>query len=166
VPAITVIGGGMAGSGEQLRAIVGESASLVKAKLTYRLNAFTAQFVERSPFACVATGRLNGGFDISPRGDPRIALLFLIPGIGDTFRVNGTPAITDDEALLAKCAVNGKAPRLGIVLSVREAYNQCARALIRSDLWNPKRHVERGELPSTGEILKALARVMNKFDLT
>jgi PPOX class probable FMN-dependent enzyme len=89
--------------------------------------------------------------------DPRIALLFLVPGVGDTFRVNGTAVITDDEELLSASAVNGKVPRLGIVVSVQEAYTQCAKALIRSDLWNPKQHIERTDLPSHGEILKAIS---------
>jgi uncharacterized protein len=89
--------------------------------------------------------------------DPRIALLFLIPGVGDTFRVNGTALITDDEQLLADSAVNGKVPRLGILVSVKEAYTQCAKALIRSDLWNPEQHVSRSDLPAHGEILKAIS---------
>jgi uncharacterized protein len=89
--------------------------------------------------------------------DPRIALLFLIPGVGDTFRVNGTAMITDDEELLSASAVEGKVPRLGIVVSVQEAYTQCAKALIRSDLWNPEHHIERADLPSHGEILKAIS---------
>jgi len=177
-------------SEERLRAILGEPTDLVKAKLADRLNTLTAQFVERSPFVCVATGRPDGGLDVSPRGDPagfvsvldertlllperpgnrlgdtltnllsdpRIALLFLIPGVGDTFRVNGTAVITDDGELLANSAVEGKTPRLGIVVSVREAYTQCAKALIRSDLWNPAHHIERAELPSHGEILKAIS---------
>ena len=57
--------------------------------------------------------------------DPRIALLFLIPGVGDTFRVNGRGVITDDSELLAPCAVEGKPPRLGILVSIEEAYTQC-----------------------------------------
>ena len=89
--------------------------------------------------------------------DPRIALLFLIPGVGDTFRVNGTAVITDDRDLLEASAVDGKAPRLGILMSVREAYTQCAKALMRSDLWNPRNHIERSDLPSHGEILKLLS---------
>ena len=89
--------------------------------------------------------------------DPRIALLFLIPGIGDTFRVNGTAVITDDEELLSASEVNGKVPRLGIVVSVTEAYTQCAKALIRSDLWNSDNHIERSELPPHGEILKLIS---------
>lgn len=89
--------------------------------------------------------------------DPRIALLFLIPGVGDSFRVNGTAVIVDDEELLAESTVDGKAPRLGILITVDEAYTQCSKALIRSDLWNPEKHVDRSELPSGGEILKAVS---------
>jgi PPOX class probable FMN-dependent enzyme len=88
--------------------------------------------------------------------DPRIALLFLIPGVGDTFRVNGTAVITDDRDLLGPCAVAGKVPRLGVLVTVLEAYTQCAKALIRSDLWNPERHIQRSALPSHGAILKSL----------
>jgi len=89
--------------------------------------------------------------------DPRIALLFLVPGVGDTFRVNGTAAVVDDPELLAPCAVDGRAPKLGIRVAIEEAYTQCPKALIRSDLWNPERHVDRSELPRSGEILKAIS---------
>src|SRR5689334_15327457 len=94
--------------------------------------------------------------------DPRIALLFLIPGIGDTFRVNGRATIVDDAELLAPSAVDGKIPRLGILVAVEEAYTQCSKALIRSDLWNPEHHVDRSELPSSGEILRSVRE--DEFD--
>jgi uncharacterized protein len=89
--------------------------------------------------------------------DPRIALLFLIPGVGDTFRVNGTAVIVDDPAVLAPSAVEGKVPRLGILVSIEQAYTHCPKALIRSDLWNPARHVDRSELPSSGAIMRTVA---------
>jgi PPOX class probable FMN-dependent enzyme len=88
--------------------------------------------------------------------DPRIALLFLIPGVGDTFRVNGEAVIVDDPELLAPSAVEGKVPRLGIVVTIHEAYTQCPKALIRSDLWNPERHLDRSELPSSGAVFRSL----------
>jgi len=88
--------------------------------------------------------------------DPSIGLLFLIPGVGDSFRVNGRGFITDDEELLAASEVEGSAPKLGIVVEIEEAYTQCSKALIRSDLWNPERHIDREELPSGGEILRSL----------
>jgi uncharacterized protein len=89
--------------------------------------------------------------------DPRIGLLFLIPGVGDTFRVNGRAQLVQDDELLAPSAVDGRAPRLGILVAIEEAYTQCSKAVIRSDLWNPERHVDRSELPSSGEILRSLA---------
>ncbi len=89
-------------------------------------------------------------------GDPRIALLFLIPGVGDTFRVNGRAAIVEDPELLEPSVVDGKVPRLGILVSIEEAYTQCAKALIRSEMWNPERHIERSELPSAGAIRRSL----------
>jgi hypothetical protein len=88
--------------------------------------------------------------------DPRIALLFLIPGIGDTFRVNGTAELIDDPELLADSTVDGKAPRLGLLIAIAECYTQCSKAMIRSELWNPERHIDRSELPSSGAIFRAL----------
>jgi|SRR5579872_3472559 len=173
----------------ELRAIVGAPTELVLSKISDRLNELTRQFIERSPFLCVATKMTDGGVDVSPRGDPpsfvrilddrtllipdrpgnriadtltnlladpSIGLLFLIPGIGDSFRVNGRGAITDDPELLAACEVEGSVPRLGIIVSIEEAYTQCSKALVRSDLWNPDRHLERSQLPSSGEILRSL----------
>jgi PPOX class probable FMN-dependent enzyme len=89
--------------------------------------------------------------------DPRIGLLFLIPGIGDTFRVNGRAAIVDDAELLAASAVEGRTPKLGVVVAIEEAFTHCPKALIRSDLWNPDRHVDRSELPSSGAILQSVS---------
>jgi len=176
--------------GTQLRALLGEPTELVKQKISDRLNSLTRQLVERSPFVVVATGRPDGGLDVSPRGDPagfvrildertlllpdrpgnkladtltnlleddRIALLFLIPGVNDTFRVNGRARIVDDPDLLAESTVEGKAPQLGILVEVEEAYTQCPKALLRSELWNPERHIDRSELPRSGEILRATA---------
>jgi PPOX class probable FMN-dependent enzyme len=88
--------------------------------------------------------------------DPRIALLFFIPGVGDTFRVNGTAEILDDPELLADSAVDGKPPRLGLLVTIEECYTQCAKAIIRSELWNPERHIDRSQLPTGGEIFRSL----------
>jgi len=88
--------------------------------------------------------------------DPRVALLFLIPGSGTTFRVNGRAVISADPDLLASFAVSGQAPRTAIVITVETAYFQCARAVVRSQLWDPQRHVDPATLPSPGEILAAL----------
>lgn len=88
--------------------------------------------------------------------DDRIALLFLIPGIGDTFRVNGRAIITDDRELLQACEVAGKVPKLGLLIAIEECYTQCPKAFIRSELWNPEHHLERAQLPSFGAILRAI----------
>ena len=88
--------------------------------------------------------------------DPRVALLFLIPGSGTTLRVNGRAHVSAEPALLASFAVDGKAPRTAIVIETDALYFQCARAIVRSDLWNPERHVAKGDLPTPGEILAAL----------
>src|SRR5215470_2040670 len=120
----------------ELREIIGTPTAVVASKISDRLNALTRQFVERSPFVCVATKLPGGGVDVSPRGDPAgfvrildertlllpdrpgnrladtltnlladpsIGLLFLIPGVGDTFRVNGRAQVVDDLELLEPC---------------------------------------------------------------
>ena len=84
-----------------------------------------------------------------------MGLIFLVPGVHETFRVNGRARISADPALLARFAMDGKAPKTVLVITVQEAFIQCARALVRSDLWNPARHVRRDELPSIGTILAA-----------
>src|SRR6266568_8728990 len=85
--------------------------------------------------------------------DPRVALLFLIPGCGETIRVNGRAAISTDSELCASFAVNEKAPRAVLIVSVDRIYYQCAKAIVRSKLWDPSRHVDRKSLPSSGMIL-------------
>jgi len=173
-----------------LREILGSPSDLTVAKVTDHLTPLTRQFVERSPFVCVAASRPDGGLDISPRGDPagfvrilddrtlviperpgnrladtltnllvdpRIALLFLIPGVGDTFRVNGRAAVVDDPELLAPSTVDGRAPKLSLVATIDEAFTHCQKAFIRSDLSNPDRHVDRSELPTSGAILREVA---------
>jgi PPOX class probable FMN-dependent enzyme len=89
--------------------------------------------------------------------DPRVALLFLIPGVGNTLRVNGRAQLSTDAVLLASFAVDGKAPRCVVVIAVESVYFQCARAIIRADLWNPSKHVSPEALPSAGQILAALS---------
>ncbi len=89
--------------------------------------------------------------------DPRVALLFLIPGVGNTLRVNGRAQISIDPALLDSFAVDDKAPRSVTAITVDTVYFQCARALVRSELWNPAHHRDPKELPSAGQILAALS---------
>lgn len=89
--------------------------------------------------------------------DPRVALLLLIPGIGETLRVNGRAAILVDPELLARFAVNGKAPRSVLRISVEKIFVQCSRAVVRSKLWHPAMQLDRGSLPSLGTILQDLS---------
>ena len=168
-----------------LRAIIGEPLPLVARKVAPRLSTLTRQFIERSPFALLATSAADGSCDVSPRGDPagfvrilgdstllvperpgnriadslrnilqnpHVGLLFVIPGIVDSFRVDGRATITDDAELLAASAVEGQPPKLGIIVDIEHAYTQCGKALIRSQLWDPSRFVDRAVLPTNGEI--------------
>src|SRR2546425_5438613 len=131
----------MLGSENDLRLLLGEPSELVQSKISDRLNDLTRQFVERSPFLCLATSSADGSCDVSPKGDPagfvrildektlllpdrpgnrladslrnilenpHVGLLFLIPGIGDTFRVNGRATLITDEELLAASELEGK----------------------------------------------------------
>lgn len=88
--------------------------------------------------------------------DPRCAFLFLLPGSGTTFRANGRAHLSIEPALLESFAVEGKPPRSVIVMKIDELYFQCARAIVRSDLWNPERHIDPATLPTPGEILAAM----------
>lgn len=89
--------------------------------------------------------------------DPRVALIFLIPGIGETLRINGRATIQTDPALLAKFSIDGKLPRSVVVIIVEAVFFQCSRAILRSQLWNPAYHIERSALPSAGTILEDLS---------
>jgi len=172
-----------------LAALLGEPLAIVCAKVAPKLNALTRQFIEKSPFVCLATSNAEGRCDVSPRGDPvgfvrvldeqtllvperpgnrladslknilsnpRVGMLFVIPGVTDSFRVNGRATLTTDAKLLAPSEVEGKVPRLGIIVDIEEAYTQCSKAFLRSHLWDPSRFVERDALPSNGEILEVL----------
>ena len=89
--------------------------------------------------------------------DPRVALLFLIPGVAEALRVNGTARISALPALCEALAVDGNAPASVLVIQVRSVYFQCARAIKRSGLWSPAQHVAAGTLPSPGTILECLS---------
>jgi PPOX class probable FMN-dependent enzyme len=89
--------------------------------------------------------------------DPRVALLFLIPGSGSTLRVNGRAHVSAEPELLASFKMDGKAPRTVIVMTVEEIYFQCARAIVRADLWNPDKRVDPKNLPTPGQILAEMS---------
>jgi PPOX class probable FMN-dependent enzyme len=179
----------MIGAEGELRSLIGEPTDLVRLKVADRLNDLTRQFVERSPFLCLATSAPDGSCDVSPRGDPagfvrvldertlllpdrpgnrladslsnvlqnpHVALLFVIPGVTDTFRVNGRAEIVTDPELLEPCAVEGKVPKLALRIEIEQAFTHCSKALLRSNLWDPERYVERDELPSPGELMRSV----------
>ena len=89
--------------------------------------------------------------------DPRIALIFLIPGVSETVRVMGRATISTDPELCASFAMQGKAPRCVLVIAVEQVFFQCAKALVRSKLWDPLLHVERASLPTAGKILAEIS---------
>src|SRR5213594_4586761 len=86
--------------------------------------------------------------------NPRVALLFLIPGVDETLRVSGTAEISTSSELLERWQRNGKMPRTALVVTVGEAFFHCGKALIRSRLWRDDYKIQRSELPAYGEILK------------
>ena len=178
----------------ELREIIGEPLPLVRAKVVDELNDLTRQFIERSPFVCLATSDADGNCDVTPRGDPsgfvrildartlliperpgnrladalrnilanpHVGLLFFLPGVTDTFRVNGRAWLTDDAVLLAPSVHNGKVPRLGIVVDIDEAFTQCSKAFIRSSLWDPSLYQNGSTLPSNGQIMAVVAATFN-----
>jgi uncharacterized protein len=89
--------------------------------------------------------------------DPKVALLFLIPGSGSTLRVNGRAQVSADPELLASFRIDGKAPRTVVVITVDEIYFQCARAIVRAELWNPDRRIDPADLPTPGQILAEMS---------
>ena len=93
--------------------------------------------------------------------NPNIGILFLIPGLGETLRINGKAYICRDPELLEKCMVNGKLPLFGILVEVKECYVHCAKALIRSQLWKPNSWLPKETLPSASEMLVAHTNIPN-----
>jgi uncharacterized protein len=88
--------------------------------------------------------------------NPHVGLLFIVPGVTDTLRVNGRATITTDAGLLASSIVEGKAPRLGLLVDIDEAYTQCSKALLRSHLWDPQRFIDPDSMPTAGQIHRAI----------
>ncbi len=94
--------------------------------------------------------------------NPQVALLFMIPGVGELLRVNGRAVIATEPALLERFAVEGKLPRSVLVVHVDTVFFQCARAIFRSKLWDPAQHIARSSLPSLGTIVSDITR--GQFD--
>lgn len=87
--------------------------------------------------------------------DPRVGLIFLVPGLGETLRVNGRAEISVDPTLLSRFSMNGKLPRSVIRVAVESVYFQCQKAIVRSRLWSAEAQVTKGALPSAGRMLAA-----------
>jgi PPOX class probable FMN-dependent enzyme len=92
--------------------------------------------------------------------DDRVALLFLIPGVGETLRVNGRASISVAPELIERFPFRGTLPKSVIVVRTESVYFQCPKALIRSELWNPEKHISRKSLPSTGTMLADITKGM------
>ncbi len=90
--------------------------------------------------------------------DPRIALLFLIPGVGETLRVNGRAQISIDPDLMQSFAINGKLPRCVLIVHIESIYFHCSKAVVRAKLWDEATKIDRKSLPSTGTIIAELSR--------
>ena len=100
----------------------------------------------------VGNNRLDGMANVL--ANPAIGMLFLVPGMNETLRVNGTARITDDARLLAGSEMQGRPPKIGLLITVQEAFVHCAKALVRSELWNPEKHIDRQSLPSFPQMLR------------
>jgi uncharacterized protein len=90
--------------------------------------------------------------------DARVALLFLIPGIDETLRINGRAAISTDPALIARFTKHGKPPRTVLIVTIESVYFQCARAVKRAQLWALPEHHDLSNVPTAGEMVKAIDR--------
>ena len=85
--------------------------------------------------------------------NPRVGVLFLVPGMAETLRINGMARITDDAALLLSSERQGRVPKVGLLIEVKEAYLHCAKAINRAALWDPAKHIDRAELPTYAQML-------------
>jgi uncharacterized protein len=88
--------------------------------------------------------------------DPRIALMFLIPGSNTAMRINGRAVVTVDPDITERFEMDGRHPRCVVVISIEEVYSQCARAILRADLWNPEKFKDPKSLPTVGDMLKGV----------
>ncbi|MEP3429477.1 MAG: pyridoxamine 5'-phosphate oxidase family protein [Roseibium sp.] len=88
--------------------------------------------------------------------DPRVSLMFMVPGWNNVLRINGKAEISVDPDLLASFEMEGKQPRSVIIITIQAAYFQCARAIMRADLWNPKKLASNGDLPTPGLIMQEI----------
>ena len=86
--------------------------------------------------------------------NPQVGLILFVPGVEEVVRINGAARLTEDPALLARCEVNNSVPVLGIVVEIEDVFFHCAKAIIRSKLWDPETPIARSEFPSFGQIVR------------
>ena len=130
--------------------------SIARPKVTRRVSCASSTTRRwRSPIG-PGNNRIDGFRNIIR--DPRIALLFLIPGVGETLRVNGRASISIDPELMQSFAVNGKLPRCVLIVHVESIYFHCSKAIVRSKLWEEATKIDRKSLPSTGTIIAELSK--------
>jgi PPOX class probable FMN-dependent enzyme len=173
---------------EELRAIVGHPSTAVAKKVQPRLSAMHREWVAHTPLVFVATTDVQGGVDVSPKGDPpgfvhiiddttiaiperpgnrrvdgylnilqrpRVGTIFVIPGRGDTLRINGAARIVADADYFDAVAVAGKRPILALEIDVEEVFFHCARAFLRAEAWNPDSWNPTA-VPSVAQMVKAM----------
>jgi predicted pyridoxine 5'-phosphate oxidase superfamily flavin-nucleotide-binding protein len=132
-----------------------------------RLDHHCRRFIELAPFVVMATADAEGRLDATPRGGepgnltehPEIGLLFVIPGVDESLRVNGAVELRTDAELVEPFRVGRSAPTVVLRITVREAYLHCGKAMMRSRLWSPEAQTDRSELPTLGAMLREQTRV-------
>jgi len=166
---------------DALRALYPPAKERSVQKQLDHLDRHCLRFVQLSPFVVLSSTSAEGRCDASPFvrapdaqtllipdapgnnrldtlenlvGGGGIGLLFLVPGVDETLRVNGRARLLADPALLRTFANEKRTPRLVIEVKIEDAYLHCAKALMRSSLWDPARRIERSTLPSMGEMLR------------
>lgn len=158
-------------SEEEIEAILGTPADMVKQKVFDRVDEHAAAFVARSPLLMLATSDRDGRLDVSPKGDapgfvqldgdrtllvperpgnklafgfrnilanPRVAMIFVVPGVTETLRVAGRAELTNDPAVLERLSAKGKPALLATRVTVEECFFHCGKAFLRSELWKPE----------------------------
>ncbi len=169
-----------------LRETLGTPSMMAAGKQIDLIDVHARRYIERSPFALVATSNRDGRCDVSPRGDgpgfakvlddhtlliperpgnkradtltnvldnPHVGIIFLIPTVEDTLRVNGTAVVIRDPDLMATMSVRGKNPQFAIAVEAEEVFFHCAKAFKRSGLWQPETWTDQSDLPTLGQIL-------------
>ena len=155
---------------ELLRNLYAEPRPTALAKVQYKIDQHCREFMSRSPFIILGTdgdvspkGDFPGFVDVlddntiaipdrsgnnrldsysNILNNPKVAVMFLIPGISEVLRIRGMAEISHDQNLLAKMSLNSQIPKTALIISVNEIYLHCAKAIARSDIWNPNKLVK------------------------